>query len=304
MEFITVLRELWSRRRLVLAVGVLALIAGLLVAFQFSPPAELRSRQYDVGIGSARALVDTPSSAVVDLGEQESSAVAVGALPGRAALLATVMVSSPLKDEIAKRAGVPADELIADAQGTTPSGKAASADTAAPVDDRRAYRLNAQFETDLPILTLRTQAPDAAVARRLADEAIAALIEHLRSVAGVEGVPDARRLVVKQLGPARSAVTTRGPRRLYALVLAIFVFGLGCAAIVAAQWFARSWQLAAELEDLARGDNDAFFPADDEAPGPDGDDDGDGDGDDPVALASMGAFGKGGGKQRKPPTAA
>jgi hypothetical protein len=256
MEFVTVLRELWTRRLIVAGVAVVALLAGLFVAFQ---PPDLRSRQYDVGVASARALVDTPSSAVVDLGGEEDS-TAVAMLPGRAALLATVMVSSPLKEEIAKRAGIPADKLIAVAAGTTPSGRAASPDKAQKVDDREAYRLSVQFETDLPLLMISTQAPDPAVAQKLADGAIASLVDHLQSVAGVEGVPDARRLTVKQLGPARAAIETRGPRRLFALVLAFFVFGIGCAAIIGVSWFRRTWRLAAELEKLSALEDDEDDP--------------------------------------------
>jgi len=288
MEFVTVLRELWARRVIVAAVAVVALLAGLLVTFQVGFPPELRSRQYDVGVATARALVDTPSSAVVDLGDQDSTAV--GMLPGRAALLATVMVSSPVKDDIAKRAGVPADKLIADAAGTTPSGKAASADRVEPVDDRDAYRLSVQFETDLPILMLSTQAPDAAVAQRIADSAIAVLVEHLQSVAGVEGVPNARRLVVKQLGPARSGMTARGPRRLYGLVLVLFVFGLGCASIIGVSWLQRTWRLAAELESLSQLDEDdpRFDPEPSREP----------------AVAGVAGYGDGRHHEREPGTAA
>jgi len=290
MEFVTVLRELWARRLIVAAVAVAALLAGLLVAFQ---PPDLRSRQYDVGVATARALVDTPSSAVVDLGGEEDS-TAVAMLPGRAALLATVMVSSPLKEEIAKRAGIPADRLIAEAAGTTPSGKAASPDKAEQVDDRDAYRLSVQFETDLPLLMLATQAPDPAVAQKIADSALAVLVDHLKSVAGVEGVPDARRLVVKQLGPARAAIETRGPRRLYAIVLALFVFGLGCAAIVGVTWFQRTWRLAAELEKLSALEDDEEEDDPRFDPGPDRE----------PAVAGVAGFGDGPRHGREPGTAA
>src|ERR1044071_1276315 len=106
MEVVVMLRELWRRRWLVLLSGVLALLIGVLMAYRVHPPFKFESRAYTVGIASTTAMLDTPSSQVVDLGGQDSEvAGSAGTLPGRAALLASVLTTSPLKDEIAKSAG-------------------------------------------------------------------------------------------------------------------------------------------------------------------------------------------------------
>ena len=93
-----------------------------MMAFHFSPPSKLESRAYHVGIASTTALLDTPSSQVVDLGDPNDAATnAAGSLPGRAALIASVLTTSPLKDEIAKSAGIDPRTLIAGAP--TPSAR-------------------------------------------------------------------------------------------------------------------------------------------------------------------------------------
>jgi hypothetical protein len=253
VDLVLILRELWRKRLLVAIAGILAVVVGMAVAYQLP---SLSSRQYDVGVATARALLDTPSSAVADLGGEEGNN-AVGALPGRAALLANLLTSAPLKDEIAKRAGVPPSKLIAN----TPALAATTRDRR--VDDRTAFTLTVQNEVDLPLLTVMTQAPDAQTAQRLANSAVAILNQHVSSVAGADSVPAPRRLVVKPLGPARAGISTRGPRRMYALIAAFILFGLACTGIIVVSSLVRTWRLADVMDDLMP-DDDQFGPAPDD----------------------------------------
>jgi len=48
--------------------ALIAVLVGLAVGYRVGFPPKLESRQYTVGIASLTALVDTPSSQVVDLG--------------------------------------------------------------------------------------------------------------------------------------------------------------------------------------------------------------------------------------------
>src|SRR5690349_20529557 len=98
MQFVATLRELWRLRILVLMAGVLAILGGLSIGYRIEPPAGLKTRQYYVGIGSASAMLDTPNSQVVDLGGEGSGDP--GGLTSRATLLASLIISAPLKDEI------------------------------------------------------------------------------------------------------------------------------------------------------------------------------------------------------------
>src|SRR4051812_42369202 len=103
MELVAILRLLWRRRAVVAALAVVAVVVGLSAAYRIGPGG-LESRQHDVGIGSVTALVDTPSSLVVDLGGDTGADI--GTLSARANLLASLMTSSPIKDEIARRARI------------------------------------------------------------------------------------------------------------------------------------------------------------------------------------------------------
>jgi hypothetical protein len=191
MEAITILRELWRLRYLVFLGAILALAIALMTAYRISlAPPKLESRQYNVGLASARVLVDTPDSQVVDLNPKGADA-----LSSRASLLANLMASSPVKAIIARDAGVPASQLVAVAPSATgpsaptPLSKAASQSSSAA----QTYILTLQADETLPIIAVSAQAPDADQAARLANAASTGLRDYLRSVAGAQNVPAAQR---------------------------------------------------------------------------------------------------------------
>jgi hypothetical protein len=263
VDSVFILRELWRRRVLVAVVGAFAIAVGGLTAYRAGLPPT--SRQYEVGIASARALVDTPRSQVVDLGLKEEANV--GALPARTVLLANLLTTSPLKDQIARHAGVRLDRLIVHAE--TPAGgipvtaPRATGSKLSP-EDPRVNLITLQTDITQPILTVDTQAPDEATAAKLADGALEVLQKHLESLVADEDVPESRRLVLERLGSASAATEQRGPSRLLAIVVAIMIFSFGCAAIVIGGAVARGWRTAAALEREPEG----WLT---EAPGPDQD---------------------------------
>jgi hypothetical protein len=263
MEFVAMLRVLWRYRLLVGIAALLALLAGLSVAYRIGFPPKLESRQYSVGIGSVTALVDTPSSQIVDLGPDTGADI--GTLSARASLLASLMTSSPIKDEIASRAGVAPDQLIAVSPGAGSPGAAASSGDAGgsiSATNPKANILTAKVPSlesgEIPIIAVSTQAPDAAAAARLANESIAVLKAHLQTVAGQDQVPDARRVVVRQLGQAKSTTESRGPARTMALLVALLIFCVGCATILGISALVRGWRRAAEMDPEA--DEESYAP--------------------------------------------
>jgi hypothetical protein len=246
MESITILRELWRLRYLVILAGMLALAIALMTAYRVSlSPPKLESRQYHVGLASARILIDTPDSQVVDLNPKGADA-----LSSRASLLANLMASSPVKAIIARDAGVPASQLVAVAPSATgataPTPLSQAASKSANVAD--VYLLTMQADETLPIIAIQAQAPDAEQAARLANAATSGLRDYLRSVAGAQNVPAARQVVISGLGAAQAADVVRGPRRLFAIIAFIFVFGLACFGLIMVSGIARGWRRAAELE--------------------------------------------------------
>lgn len=260
MRTVALLRELWRLKAAVAVAAAFALLIALLMMFRIGLPPQ--SRHHEVGVASTAALVDTPSSQVVDIGGKDSAAAPT--LPSRAALLASLLTSSPLKDEIARRAGIPSRTLIASGApaGTTGTGSAellTTGDTVDP-DDPRASILTIETDTTLPTLTVNVTAPTPETATRLANGTIATLQAHLASVATADGIPATRRVVVKQLGPARAGVTTRGPSRLIAIAVALFVFLAACGALLFGVRLFHEWRRSEELDRLEIAWDDEIDP--------------------------------------------
>ena len=225
MEIVKILRQLWKLRLFVVLVALFALFVGSLVSYRISPPTTLESRKYSVGTASARILVDTPASQVVDVAPKGSDAVGA-----RATLLANLMVDGEIKLAIAKRAGLEPGKLQATSD---------SADGSAPAErpNPRGYILSTKVlettsGTSLPIIEVAAQGPDARAAETLANAAVDGLREYLNSKASAERVPDAQRLQISGLNRAQGRQVTRGPRNIFAFVAAVFIFVAGCAALL------------------------------------------------------------------------
>ena len=243
MELVTILRELWHRRTIVALVALVSLLVGAAVAFRLP---SLESRKYEVGIATARILVDTPKSQVVEVAPQGSDTLGV-----RANLIASLMADGVVKDAIAKRAGLKVSELEGVAETTAGAGAPAEPKTFTADDNVLTTRVIQTPEGDrLPIIDLETQAPDTAGAAKLADAAVAGLRDYLDSRAATEQVADAKRLRFTSLGPARAAEFVRGPGIAMAIGAALFVFVAGCAIMLVVLALARGWRAVEEEEFL------------------------------------------------------
>lgn len=245
MDAVLILRQLWRLRGAVLATAALAVALGGLVAFRPGLPPQ--SRQYTVGVASARALIDTPSSQVVDLGlKQDANA---GVLPARAVLLANLLATTPLKDATAREAHIDPRLLIAIADTPTdsgvPVGQPLTTGATVKPTDPHASVVTAHTDVDLPLLTINARAPDPRGAARLADAAITVLEAHLSSVVADAAVPLDRRIVVTRLGRATAGTQQHGPSPVLGVVAALVLFVFGCATIVVVTTLARDWRIAA-----------------------------------------------------------
>ena len=236
---------LWSKRRLVACVALLAVLAACAIGYDFSsfPP---KSRQYEVGTATARLLVDTPSSQIVAI-----DPAGLGFVSSRANLLASLMVNGPIKTAIAHRVGLQPDQIYGIA------GSAQSPITS-PAPPARGYVLTTSVlqDTDLsnpagnqlPIIDIATQAPNASGAVEVANAAVAGLQQYLASQASVQQIPVSRRIRVSSLGPAQGADSVRGPRNLVAFGIAVVIFAVGCAIILLFPRLKREWREASTGE--------------------------------------------------------
>jgi hypothetical protein len=256
MRPVAILRELWRFRRAVRLGIVVALVGGLLISYSVSLdiPPKLESRQYKAGVAAADVLVDSPNSQVVDVGgapsDVEGAAIDIGGLSMRARLLASLMSSSPLKDRIARAAGIRPDMLIVVAPTGDDLAPRATPATTTKVKpgDRDANVMNLYVDETLPIITMRVQAPTATTARRLAGSALPELRGFLKTVASERSIDDARQLVVSQMGPATAATVVKGPSKAVGIAVGILIFALWCAATLIIPRFSKTWTDAARLE--------------------------------------------------------
>ena len=257
MELVAALRLLWRHRLLVAVAAVVGVLVALSLAYRVGFPPKLESRHYTVGVASINALVDTPNSQVVDLGGDTGSDIAT--LSARAGLLASLVASSPIKDQIAQSVGLESDKLITSAADPTTGASGALA----VKDDQHAHILKSAIANvdsgQIPIISVRTQAPTADEAAKLADASIAQLKAHIQSLAGSDNVPERRRVVVRELGPARAATVGRGSSPIIGIVFGVLAFLVGCGTIVGVAALIRGWRRAEELESLTSGDRGPAF---------------------------------------------
>lgn len=244
MELISILRILWARRRLVVLALLVSAIVGVFVAYRVSPTVPpLHSRQYNVGVASASVLVDTPQSQVADLSPAALAGTGAPNLNSLASLYAKLFAIGSIQDQISQLAGVPFRRLAtteinnATAPVATPlAGQSSAAPSASP------WQLNISVDPTLPLITIQTQAPTPQQAGRMATASVRSLRGYLDTVAAQQQIPASKRPVVNELGTPVIGLASRGPRRLYGLVAALFVFLLACTMIVVSVGLRRRWQ--------------------------------------------------------------
>jgi hypothetical protein len=223
---IKILRNLFIHRVIVAVFAIVALAIATLVAYKPGFPPQ--SRKYRVGSGHVQILIDTPASQVVEINPQGADG-----LGSRAGLLANLMIGGEVKQAIAQAAGLRPDQLIA----TSDSALAPANVTPAQLKNPHALILKTSVVTnddgtDLPIVSVQTQAPDARRAAAIANAAVTGLKQYLDSRAAREGVPDGQRLQVRGLGGAQAGDVAKGPGNMLALAAFIFIFGALCGGLL------------------------------------------------------------------------
>jgi hypothetical protein len=192
-------------------------------------------------------------------------------------LLASLMVDGNVKSAIAHRASLQPSQLV----GVSDASVEPAPVSAPP--GRGSFILTTHVVTNtdggqLPIIEINAQAPNRVGAARLAAAAVAGLHDYLDSKAALTQVPDADRLQVTGLGAPQATTQVKGPSNAIAIVVVIFVFALGCGAILGSVALARGWRAAAAREqlggdqllvdDVATDDPLFDFDEDDEQPAP------------------------------------
>jgi hypothetical protein len=233
VELISVVQVLRRRRALVAAGVLVALAAGLLAAGRL-PIGPAAVPAHATAVAETRLFVDTPHPLAIDLG---ADAQTIGA---HAALLADLMAAEGRAREIAREAGVAAEDLaVLRPALTAPPEPGQLGERTAAAPPGRPYTLKVTASVALPIVSLEASARDGRVAARIAEAGTKAL----ESIASDKGPTPARRLVVEQLEPVTVTEVVAGGGRgpLLGPGVAIVTFVLWCTGVVIASGLTRAW---------------------------------------------------------------
>lgn len=247
MELGKHLRELFRLRLAVVVCFALASFAALTITYKVGLlPPKLEPRALEIASAKTEVLVDTPKSTVLDLGQGASEFTG---MTNRAVLIGNVMVSAPVLAFIARRAGVPADVIRAQAPLTPDfprplSGVDEQKRTSDLVRSTDQYRLNIQTNPTVPVLDIFAQAPSAKAASTLANAAVDGMRDYLREKARSQGTADSNTVRLSQLGRATGVVINGGVRPQLAILSFLIVFALSSATAMFVARVRRGWELA------------------------------------------------------------
>jgi len=237
MDLIRILNELWSRRLWVLAAIVVAGLFGLSTTYKL-PSFEKRAEL--VGAASSQVLIDSSTSVIGDVEKDPAP------LANRAVVLAQYMSSAEARTEIAKRMSLEPTQIAADGPFSsltnrstyqaTPAGPRANQLT----EENAVYRLVFDAQLELPIISIYTQAPDAASAVGLAGAASEVLRKYVRELDA--GIPPERRITVSSLGAPEGGTVNDGANPALAFLAFLAILIVLCTLIVLGSGLARQWR--------------------------------------------------------------
>jgi hypothetical protein len=242
MELVDLLRIL-ARHRIALGCGLLvAVLAAVVVQYQVSlSPFSLTERVTKSSTAQTRLLVDAPDKpSTLDL-----DAGVADTLGLRAGLLADLLATDGVRDDIARQSGLQPSDLAVLAPASSPPSLpvplAVAASDAASVT-REPYVLSAAADVSIPIVSLSVAAPDTASAKRILQAAMGEykdLVQERLSTGTIE-------LTVEPLGEIRTTTTVDRMHPAIGVGVAIAVFTLWAVALLLLVGLRRAWRGAAQ----------------------------------------------------------
>lgn len=253
MELVESGRILYQRRWLVAVAFVLAVVIGVLVAFRVGSvvPPQLHSRSYTVGEASAQVLIDTHRSQISDVSPPGATN-----LYARASLLADLLATAPVEQQLTRQLGLtpgelavtpPPDSIIAPIKATALATAGQGVAHGAP-----SWTLAVTLDPNLPLINLDAVAPSPQKAVQLANSAIAVLNQEVASVAASQRIRPTSRVVVDTIGPPVGTPVARGLRKIDGAAAALVVFLVACFGLVLTGGARRRRATGTELARVSR----------------------------------------------------
>lgn len=245
------LREL-SRRRLLLAVGVLVAALAAVFSVYRVEGSKLKPRSLQYSSASTQVFVDSPSSVLGDLKES------LEPLSARAVFYANFMASPAVLELIGRHVGLSGAQIYAAGPVDVQEPRVEQEPTALKrnveiTGETDPYRLNFGSQANLPTISIDSQAPTTSQAIALANAAVLGLKEYVARLQKATHTPPAARVQIRQLGTANGAVVDGGVKKALLAIVFGAVFLLWCGLILVGARFRETWRATAVLtsEDTA-----------------------------------------------------
>ena len=245
MELALVLRELWARKRLLLAGVLVAAFAAWYSLYHVDsllpPKFEARALQYSAA--SATVFVDWPISLAGDSFQQ------VDPLVGRTMIYANLMASPGMVDLIGEYAHIPGDQIWA-AGPVDPNVQQAQAEPTAQkrnvqiAGEALPYKLNFYVDPLLPLIDFYTQAPSSAQAITLANAAVRALDTFVKRLQVGHHILPSGRIVIRQVGEPAAVVVDGGIKKKLGAAVFVAAFVAWCALVLISLRLSAYWRAA------------------------------------------------------------
>jgi hypothetical protein len=256
MEFALVLREL-SRRRLLLAVGVLIAATAALLSVYRIKDSSLQPRALQYSSANTQVLVDSPSSVLGNLSQSFEP------LSSRAAVYANFMASPAVLALIGQRVGLSGEQIYAAGPVNANQPRVVQEPTALKrnveiTGETDPYRLSFESQANLPTINIYSQAPSTSQALALANAAAAGLARYVTTLEQANRVPAKARVTIRQLGAANGAVVDGGIEKSLLALVFVAVFALWCVLMLAGTRFRQNWRASAVLQGAREAQHSAI----------------------------------------------
>lgn len=234
MNLISILKELWHRRALVLLAFGLAFAISILAVFRVSPsPPFIEKRHQSNAEGSIEILVDSARSPIADAQRDLTG------LTARAAVFAKYMAGGDVIGRIAKANGLSVKQIDVAGSIAVPSE---APGVEQPLPQFHQYGIAVSAADELPIVSVSTRAPTVPKARALAAAAPAALRAVVKSIQNQQGTPLRKRVEFRVLGPPRAAMVVDSQGKKVALMIFTVLFAIGIVLVLGVPRFIQSWR--------------------------------------------------------------
>ena len=279
MELVSIIRQLWRRKLLVVLVALIAVCVAIWSAYKV-PSMEKRGLQ--LGAASSQILVDSPASTLVE----GVDANQLTTLATRARVYAQYLASLQARDAIGRASGIPpryiktSGPFSSDISRNNYQNQSSESRASDVLKEGAGYRLVFDAQEGVPIISVSAQAPTAEAAVKLAQASFVALNQYVDKLQReAEAVPEKplpkgaepqvstdNGVRVRQLGDPEGGTIGGGNGKILMVFVFLAVFLFGCALIAILPGMARHWRLLDRAERLVEESADAPAPGTSEDP--------------------------------------